>query len=321
MELQHGHTRTSRPVTEKRKQRKILYARLKNNWDIYLLIALPLIPLMIYHYVPMFGILLAFKDYKIFDGILGSSWVGLQHFERMLTDPKFMSVTMNTLLINFYKLIFQMPIPIILALLLNEVRLNVLKRSVQTLTYLPHFLSYVVVAGIAIDLLSPSTGLVGAIVRAFGYEPTLYLGSENFFRPLMVIIHSWKESGWSAIIYLAALTAIDQEQYEAAKVDGAGRFRQMWSISLPGMASTIMFIMIVRVANAFHSDTEQTLLLYNPLVYGVGDVLGTYIYREGLENAAYSYTTAVGLLTGVISTVLVVVAHRIGVRYTGKGIW
>lgn len=300
--------------------RKLL-TRMIQNADLYLIISIPILALLIYHYIPMFGIVIAFKNYRLFDGIWGSKWVGLDNFERLFSDAKFYSVLGNTLLINLYKLVFQFPLPILLALLLNEVRREFIKRFVQTLTYLPHFLSYVVISGIAIDLLSPSTGMINAIIKALGFEPIMFLGDERFFRSILVVITAWKETGWSTIIYLAALTTIDPEQYEAARVDGAGRIRQAWSITLPGILPTIIFILILRAAHAISSDTEQVLLLYNPLVYSVGDVLGTYIYREGIENSSFSYTTAVGLFTGLVSSVMLVVAHRISVRFVGKGIW
>jgi putative aldouronate transport system permease protein len=304
------------PAPAGRKLRQVI-----RNMDIYVMISIPLLTLLIYHYVPMLGIVIAFKNYRLFDGIWGSKWVGFDNFHRLFSDAKFYSVLGNTLLINLYKLIFQFPLPIVLALLLNEVRRGLVKRFVQTLTYLPHFLSYVVISGMAIDMLSPSTGIVGAVIKAFGFEPVMFLGDERFFRSILVAVSAWKETGWSTIIYLAALTTIDPEQYEAARVDGAGRLRQAWSITLPGILPTIMFILILRAAHAFASDTEQVLLLYNPLVYGVGDVLGTYMYREGIENASFSYTTAVGLFTGVVSSILLLGAQRIGVKFTGRGLW
>ncbi|MNI45829.1 putative multiple-sugar transport system permease YteP [compost metagenome] len=292
-----------------------------HNWDIYLIIAIPLLVLLIYSYVPMLGIVIAFKNYRVFDGILDSKWVGLAHFQTLISEPKFFSVLGNTMLINLYKFIFQFPLPILLALLLNEVRKGFVKRMTQTLTYLPHFLSWVVVAGIFVDILSPSTGIINTIIKAFGMSPITFLGDESYFRSVLVVSTAWKETGWSAIIYLAALTSIDPDLYAAADVDGAGKLKQTWHITLPGIASTIVFIMILRVSTLLGSDTEQVLLLYNPLVYGVGDIMGTYVYREGIQNGSYSYTTAVGLFVSVVGFILMVTANKISRKYSDRGIW
>lgn len=307
-----------------RKKKRVLPSSIKNNLDIYLLIAFPLLVLLVYNYVPMLGIIIAFKDYKVFDGILASKWNGFEHFQTLLSDPKFYSVLKNTILINLYKFIFQFPLPILLALFLNEMRKGFVKKTVQTLTYIPHFLSWVVIAGIFIDLLSPSTGFINAIIKSFGFQPITFLGDERFFRSIIVVSSAWKETGWNAVIYLAALTAIDPELYSAASVDGAGKLRQTWHVTLPGISPTIVFVIILRVANVIAingSDTEQVLLFYNPLVYGVGDTLGTYVFREGIQNASYSYTTAVGLFVSVISCTLMIFANKVSKKYSSRGIW
>lgn len=296
-------------------------AGITRNLDLYVLIALPLLVLLVYSYGPMLGIVMAFKNYRVFEGFAGSPWVGLRHFEQLFSDPKFYSVLFNTLLINVYKFIFQFPLPILLALLLNEVRKGLLKRVTQTLTYLPHFLSWVVVSGIFIDILSPGTGIVNMVWKWFGFQPIAFLGDDRFFRSILVASTAWKETGWSAIIYLAALTSIDPELYAAAEVDGASRLKQTWHITLPGIASTIVFIIILRVSGIFGSDTEQVLLFYHPLVYNVGDVIGTYVYREGIQNGSYSYTTAVGLFVCLIGLALMIAANRISRKYSHRGIW
>ncbi|UKS29604.1 ABC transporter permease subunit [Paenibacillus sp. HWE-109] len=304
-----------------RSRRNPLLSRIRNNWDIYLVISIPLLSLLVYNYIPMLGIIIAFKNYKVFDGIWGSSWVGLDHFQTLFADPKFFSVLSNTLLINLYKLLFQFPLPIILALCLNELRNRMIKRAVQTLTYLPHFLSWVVISGIFIDILSPSTGIINFAIKVLGGSPITFLGDESYFRSVLVASTAWKETGWSAVIYLAALTSIDPELYAAASVDGAGKLRQIWHITLPGIAGTIAFIIILRVAHALGSDVEQVLLFYNPLVYGAGDVISTYVYREGIQNVNYSYTTAVGLFTSVVGLALMIIANTISRKYTNNGIW
>lgn len=306
-------------VIPKKKNR--LKARFVHNLDLYLIISIPLLVLLIYSYVPMLGIVIAFKNYRVFDGILDSKWVGLAHFRTLLSDPKFFSVLSNTMLINLFKFIFQFPLPIILALLLNEVRMGFVKRMTQTLTYLPHFLSWVVIAGIFVDILSPSTGVINAMLKVFGLSPIAFLGDDSYFRSVLVASTAWKETGWSAIIYLAALTSIDPDLYAASSVDGAGKLRQTWHITLPGISSTIVFIIILRVSTLLGSDTEQVLLLYNPLVYNVGDVIGTYVYREGIQNGSYSYTTAVGLFVSVIGFTLMILANKISRKYSNRGIW
>ncbi|MDR6550574.1 ABC transporter permease subunit [Paenibacillus qinlingensis] len=303
------------------KSKNRLKARIVHNLDIYLIISIPLLVLLIYSYVPMLGIVIAFKNYRVFDGILASKWVGLAHFQTLIMDPKFLSVLGNTLLINLFKFVFQFPLPIILALLLNEVRHSIVKRMTQTLTYLPHFLSWVVIAGIFVDILSPSTGIINAMLKTFGISPIAFLGDDSYFRSVLVASTAWKETGWSAIIYLAALTAVDPDLYAAASVDGAGKLKQTWHITLPGISSTIVFIIILRVSTLLGSDTEQVLLLYNPLVYGVGDIIGTYVYREGIQNGSYSYTTAVGLFISTIGFTLMIIANKVSRRYSDRGIW
>jgi len=292
----------------------------RRNWDLYLLVLIPFTALIIYHYIPMAGIVLAFKDYKVFTGIWGSKWVGLKHFETMFTYPKFMQVFTNTLMINIYKFVFQFPVPIILALMLNEVRISALKRGVQTLVYLPHFLSWVVVGGLFFDLLSMN-GIVNKIIMTLGGEQTMFLANARYFRSLLVTSTMWKESGWSTIVYLSAITAIDPMLYEAASVDGAGRIRQTWSITLPNIINTITFIIILRASSILSSDTEQVMMFYSPIVYDVGDVLGTYVYREGIVGQKFSYTTAVGLFGSIFGMIMMLSANKISRKYTGIGIW
>jgi len=292
----------------------------RRNWDLYLLVLIPFIALVVFSYIPMGGIILAFKDYKVFTGIWGSKWVGLKHFETMFTYPKFMQVFTNTLLINVYKFLFQFPVPIILALMLNEVRIRALKRGVQTLVYLPHFLSWVVVGGLFFDLLSMN-GIVNNLIRACGGEPIMFLSNAKYFRGLLVASTMWKESGWSTIVYLSAITAIDPMLYEAAAVDGAGRIRQTWSITLPNIINTITFIIILRASSILSSDTEQVMMFYSPIVYDVGDVLGTYVYREGILGQKFSYTTAVGLFGSIIGMIMMLSANKVSRKYTGIGIW
>lgn len=292
----------------------------RRYWDLYLLVAIPFASLIVFNYLPMFGIVIAFQDFKVLDGFTGSKWVGLKHFEALFRSPKFYQVFSNTVIINVLKFVFQFPIPIILALLLNEVRIALIKRGVQTLVYMPHFLSWVVVYGIFYDMLS-SGGIVNRLLNVLGHENVNFLASEPMFRPLIVFSMAWKESGWSTIVYLSAITAIDPQLYEAASVDGAGRLKQVFRITLPCIATTIAFIVIMRASAIVASDTDQMLMFYRPIVYSVGDVLGTYVYREGVLNAKYSYTSAVGLFGSVIGMTMMLVTNKASKRYIGRGIW
>ena len=293
---------------------------LRNNWDLYLLIIIPFLALVIYNYVPMAGIVIAFKDYKIFTGLINSPWVGIKNFTKLFISYKFWEVFRNTVIINVYKFVFQFPVPILLALLLNEVRVSVIKRGVQTLVYLPHFLSWVVVAGIFYDLLA-SKGMINVFLQWLGFEPIQFLANTKYFRSLLVITTTWKESGWSTIVYLSAMTAIDPMLYQAAAVDGAGRLRQTFSITLPNIINTITFIIILRASSILSSDTEQVMMFYSAKVYDVGDVLGTYVYREGVVGQKFSYTTAVGLFGSVVGMVMMLTSNKISRKCTGIGIW
>jgi len=268
----------------------------------------------------MYGAIIAFKDYNLMEGITGSPWVGLKHFRALFQSREFHRVFRNTLLISIYRLIFQFPIPIILALLINEVSNMFFKRTVQTITYLPHFLSWAVVGALAIDLLSPSSGLINVLLGKLGMSP-ITLMDKRYFRAIVVASQTWKEAGWSAIIYLAAISSIDPQLYEAATVDGASKWHQIWHITLPGISSTIVFILLLRISALLATDVEQILMLYNPVVYEVGDVIGTYVYRVGLGQMKYSYTAAVGLFQSVVGFVLLVVANYFSRKYTETSMW
>ena len=290
------------------------------NKDLYLLIAIPFACLVLFQFVPMFGISIAFQDYKVLKGITGSQWVGFANFQRMFSQPKFYQILRNTVLINVLKFVYQFPVPILLALMLNEVRLSFLKRGVQTLIYMPHFLSWVVVAGIFYDILG-ANGILNMLLNYLGLQPSQFLANARYFRSLMVVTTLWKESGWSTIVYLSAITAIDPNLYEAAAVDGAGRLRQTISVTLPCIITTIAFVIILRASSIMGSDFEQTSMFYQPIVYSVGDVISTYVYREGIVEAKFSYTSAVGLFSSVAGMGMMLLANAVSKRYTNKGIW
>lgn len=295
--------------------------QIRRNYDLYLLLIPGLVFLLIFKYTPIYGLVIAFQNFNIFKGIGGSEWVGLQQFERLFHSADFGRVMANTLLISLYKIVFLFPIPIILAVLMNEVGRMWFKRSIQTIIYLPHFLSWVVIAGLFVNILSPSTGIVNGIIGFFGGGPVNFFMDNDFFRSILVATAGWKESGWSAIIFIAAIAGLDPELYEAARLDGAGRVRQIFSITLPGIAGTIVLMLILRIGSVLEAGTEQILLLYNPTVYETGDVIGTYIYRMGLTSMEYSFSTAVGLFESVIAFLLVIGGNQLAKRITGRSIW
>lgn len=301
-------------------QKHSVTKKIISNYDLYLMLLPGLVLIIIFHYLPMYGSIIAFKDYNLMEGIIGSPWVGLKHFDALFQAREFHRVFRNTLLISIYRLIFQFPIPIILALLINEVSNMFFKRTVQTITYLPHFLSWAVVGALVIDLLSPSSGLINLALKEFGISP-ITLMDKRYFRAIVVASQTWKETGWSAIIYLAAISSIDPQLYEAAIVDGASKWRQIWYITLPGIRSTIVFIILLRIGALLATDVEQILMLYNPVVYEVGDVIGTYVYRVGLGQMKYSYTTAVGLFQSVVGFILLVIANHLSRRYAETSMW
>ncbi|MFD0960236.1 ABC transporter permease [Paenibacillus chungangensis] len=276
---------------------------------------------ILFHYVPIYGVLIAFKSYKFSLGIWDSPWVGFQHFEELFALGSFWKVTLNTVLISLYKLIFGFPAPILFALLLNEIRLVLFKRVVQTISYFPHFLSWVVLAGLAMQFLSPGTGPINLLLQQMGLDPIFFLGSSDWFRPVLVVTDVWKELGWGTIVYLAALSGVNPEQYEAATVDGANRYHRMRYITLPAMTPVITIMLIFAIGKIVNDDFDQVFNLLNPAVMGVGDVLSTYTYRVGLVNMEYSFATAVGLFKNVIAFTLIVTANAVAKRLNEYGLW
>ncbi|MCQ6562331.1 ABC transporter permease [Paenibacillus mendelii] len=310
-------------ITEPAEPRKTgkAWKEIRLDYQLYLMLLPALAVLIVFKYFPIYGALIAFKDYNLVEGIFGSKWAGLKHFQDLFQSEKFYSVFINTLLINLYKLVFQFPIPILLALMINEIRHTVFKRFSQSVTYLPHFLSWVVVSAIFANLLSPTNGIVNAVIGYFGIDPILFMTDERFFRAVLVTSSAFRESGWSSIIYLAAIMAVDSQLYEAARMDGASKLRQIWHITLPGIRSVIVFIIMLRLGAALANDLEQVLMFYSPMVYSVGDVLGTYVYRIGLGQMKYSFSTAVNLFQSVIGLTLVITANAISKKFGERGLW
>ena len=286
-----------------------------------LMLLVPIIYFIIFHYIPIYGVTIAFKDYTFRDGILGSAWVGLKHFKRLFGLESFWQVFKNTLVISIWKFLIGFPAPIIFSLLINEVMNNKFKKCVQTISYLPHFVSWVVLGGILTQLLSPSTGPVNIILKAMGFEPVYFLADSRYFRGVLVISHVWKSIGWGSIVYLAALTSSDQEVHEAAMIDGANRLQRIIHITIPEIMPVITIMLILAVGGLINDDFDQVFNLYNTAVYDVGDVLSTYTYRVGLVNLEYSFATAVGLFKNVISVVLIVGTNMICRKINDYGIW
>lgn len=277
--------------------------------------------ILLFKYIPMYGVIIAFKDYNFMEGVWGSEWVGFQYFRELFSFDEFPRVVRNTVIISLMKLLVGFPIPIILALLLNELKFDKFKRMVQTITYLPHFISWVIIGGLAIDMLSPSSGIINRIIEMLGFQPIFFMSDEGIFRWILVGSDIWKEAGWGAIIYLAALLGINDELYQAATVDGANRFRQIWHISLPGLKSTIIIILLLRIGYILDAGFEQVLVMYNPTVYDVADIIDTYVFRVGLGSMQFGLTTAAGLFKSVIGCVLLVLANVFARRMGEEGIF
>jgi putative aldouronate transport system permease protein len=275
----------------------------------------------VFKYLPMYGAVIAFKDYNVAQGIWASKWVGFEHFRSFFESYYFFRVLRNTFLISFYHLIFGFPAPILMALMLNEVRIKWFKSVIQTVSYLPHFISLVVICGLIIDFTNRG-GVINSILVFFGGENSALLNSAANFRTIFVSSSIWQEVGWSSIIYLAALSGINTELYEAARVDGAGRFRQIWNITLPGLIPTIMILLILRIGGLMDVGFEKIVLLYNPNTYETADVISSFVYRMGLSQGNdYSYTTAVGLFQSVINFILLISANSISSRFSGNRLW
>ena len=281
-----------------------------------LMFALPLVYFVIFKYGPMFGLAIGFQDYQIMKGVFRSPFVGLKHFEQFISDPYFWQVVRNTILLNVYTIIFYFPLPVILALVLNEVQHLRYKKFVQSVSYIPHFLSTVVVAGMIVNFVSVD-GLVNQVISKLGGEPVVFLSRPEWFRPIYVGSEMWQRVGWGAIIYIAALTGVDPNLYEAARIDGAGRWPQMWHISLPGIAPVISILLLLTLGDIMSVGFEKVLLLYSGAIYDTADVIPTYVYRRGLLGADFSYGTAVGLFQSVIAFATIISAN-FGARRMGQ---
>lgn len=287
---------------------------------LYIMIAPVLIYYIVFHYVPMYGAIIAFKNFRVAEGILGSPWVGFDHFINFFNSYYFWTLLKNTLLINIYMLIFSFPAPIIFALLINEIRLSFFKRTVQTITYLPHFISMIVICGMIVQFLSRD-GLLTDVLVFFGMERTVLLQFPQYFRTIYVASDIWQGVGWGSIIYLAAMSGINPELYEASRMDGASRWKQTLHITLPGIAPIIIILLILKIGNMLDLGFEKIILLYNPLTYSTADVISSFVYRRGIQANDFSYATAVGLFQAAINFILLIVANRIAAKTSENSLW
>lgn len=288
---------------------------MKRSLPYHLMLLPAVLFVLVFSYGPMVGIVIAFQKYNPALGFFKSPWVGLENFRYVTLLPDTLQILWNTVFIAFMKIALGFGVPIVVALLLNEARRAAFKRTIQTIVYLPHFLSWVILSGILIDILSPSSGIVNSLIKALGGKPIFFLGNERWFPWVLIGSDIWKEFGFTTVIYLAALTGIDPSLYEAAVIDGAGRWRRMLSITLPGIASTIVLMATLSLGNVLNAGFEQVFNLYSPIVYSTGDIIDTFVYRLGLLDAQYGVASAVGLFKSVVSFLFIVASYRLAYRY------
>lgn len=295
-------------------------ADIRRNWCLYIMV-LPLLAFYImFHYVPMFGLIIAFQDYTPMQGIFGSEFVGFKHFISFFSSPYFWMLLRNTARISCCTLLFSFPMPIIFALLLNEIKGKRFRSTVQTLSYLPHFISLAVVCGM-IKEFTMDTGLINDLLAMFGFERVTMLSKPELFVPVYIVSDIWQQLGWNSIVYISALTAIDQQLYEAAQIDGASKWKQTLHVTLPGIAPTIITMLLIKIGNILNVGFEKIILLYNPLTYDTADVLTSFVYRRGLQDFQWGYSTAAGMFNSIINTVLLVTANKISSKVSETALW
>lgn len=283
-----------------------LFGAIKRYRNYYIMLIPGLVFIIVFLYLPMAGNFIAFKDYKIFLGPFGSPWNWLDNFMRLFSSNDFLRIFKNTLVLSLYRIVIGFPIPILLALLINEVRSNKFKKTVQTIVYLPHFISWVVIASLATTLFSPNDGFINGLLGMFGHDPIFFMGDSNYFRGVLVVTDIWKEMGWSAIIYLAALAGIPTDMYEAATIDGASNMQKIVSITWPCILPTVMIMLLLRVGGVLNAGFEQVFTMYNPAVYDVADIIDTYVYRVGIVETKYGFSAAAGLFKSIIACIMVI---------------
>ncbi|QHW31142.1 sugar ABC transporter permease [Paenibacillus rhizovicinus] len=297
------------------------WTRVRRSWELYLLVLLPVLYLLIFQYIPMFGVIIAFKDFNIIKGILGSPWVGFKHFTDLFQSPNFPLLIKNTLLISLYSLLAGFPIPILLALALNEIRTGFFKRSVQMITYAPHFISTVVMVSIIILMLSPHVGVVDRLFSFLGWSDTNFMGEPKLFKSIYVWSGVWQEMGYASIIYIAALSGVDPSLYEAARMDGASRLKKILYIDLPSLLPIAVTMLILSLGSVMGVGFEKIYLMQNSLNVSTSEVISTYVYKVGLLGANFSFSSAVGLFNSIINLVLLVSVNAIARRVSENSLW
>ena len=300
---------------------KKIWAGIKRDKQLYFMLILPVLFFLVFWMYPLYFLQIAFKDYKPFLGLAKSEWVGFEHFVTFFSSPYFGRTLKNTLMINLYGIIFKFPAAIVLALLFNEVKSKVFVKVTQTVVYMPHFISSVVVAGMMITFLSPSTGFVNQLIVKLGGEPIYFLADAKYFRAIYTIMGIWHEVGFSSIVFIAALHAIDQELYEAAKIDGAGKLAQVMHVTIPGILPTIVIQLIIAVGGIISVGYETIILLYQPSTYETADVISTYVYRSGLQEGNYSFATAVSIFNSVVAIILVTGVNKFSRKVNETSLW
>lgn len=296
--------------------------RLKNNmlkyWELYLMVIPGVLFFILFKYIPMLGSVIAFKDYGIFQGIIDSPWVGFKHFQEFLSQPNFWRIFKNTMVIGFMKIFLAFPIPIILSLMINEVANLKFKKSIQTVFYIPHFFSWVIIAGLTFELLS-SGGLVNSLRELLGMEQILFMQDKSYFKLIVVLTGIWRDAGWGTIVILAAITGIDPSVYEAAKIDGANKIRQILHITLPLLMPTLLVLLLLQIGRFLDVGFEHVYNLLTPMTYEVGDTIDTYVYRVGILQGQFSRTTAIGLFQSIIGFIMVITFNKLSNKFTDEG--
>lgn len=293
----------------------------RREWQIYVMLLPTIIWFIIFLYKPMYGLQIAFKDYSIFRGVVDSPWVGFEHFQTLFGNDQFIRAIWNTIYISALNLLFGFPAPIILALMFNEILHASYKKAAQTIVYLPHFISSVIIAGIVITAFSPTAGIVNTIIGWFGLDPVYFLTQPEWFRPIFVGTGIWQEAGFGSIVFLAAIAGVNPSLYESAVVDGANRWQMMWKITIPSILPTILIMLIIRIGNIMEVSFELVILLYQPATYETADVVNTWIFRQGLQSGQYDLAAAAGLFNAVVAFVLVMTANTLSRRYSRTSLW
>ncbi len=319
---QHGHAVVSVRTKRSLKEKLGWFAdHVRNEWQIYLMLLPTVIWMIVFLYKPMYGLQIAFKDYSIFRGVAASPWVGWEHFQTLFSNDQFTRAVWNTIKISALNLLFGFPAPILLALMFNEVLHATYKRTAQTIVYLPHFISTVIIAGIVTTAFSPTAGVVNTVMGWFGLDSIYFLTRPEWFRPIFVGTGIWQEAGFGSIVFLAAIAGVSPSLYESAVVDGASRWQMMWKITIPSIMPTIIIMLIIRIGNIMEVSFELIILLYQPATWSTADVVNTFVYRQGLQSGQYDLAAAAGLFNAAVAFVLVMTANTLSRRYSRTSLW